>query len=48
MADMSVKFAPCDCSVEQEDWELVASVRTGAAGATYECETCGEVYRVLA
>lgn len=38
-----VKFAECDCTANEEDWELIESPCDGAPVATYRCQTCGEV-----
>lgn len=38
-----VKFAACECSADDEDWELIRSPGDGAPVATYRCQTCGEV-----
>ena len=39
----AVKFAECDCTASEEDWELIESPCDGAPVATYRCGTCGEV-----
>lgn len=44
----SVKFGPCDCSAEQEDWELIRSPTDADAEfrPVYECNTCGETEKL--
>lgn len=44
----AVKFAPCECAAEDEDWQLIASGEQCPDGvsAKYRCRSCDSEHQL--